>query len=524
MSSDETGKTMSPRRWVEIVEVFVSLALLAACSPKSSSPATWPTPHLRWSTCGERLECSHAKVPLDWSRRGGAQITLAIIRHIASRPRKRIGSLFFNPGGPGVSGIDTVKGAGADLDILSGGRFDIVSWDPRGIGASTPVRCFSDEVSLASFWDHRGIPTTKAASPPYLRKTVGFARRCGASSGTLLRHISTADTARDLDYLRELLGDQRLTYLGWSYGSFLGIVYANMFPDRVRAMAVDGIVDPVPYTTGREAFLANDTADADLVFEKFESLCQRVGRSRCALAGHGPVSPRVNRLLARLRRAAIQAPSAPGGKLTYGDALTAFFSLLRSPGGWPGFARDLKAAQDGDGSALENLARITRSPSGYRLLEPSVAIGCADGPAQQKPQAWPQVIERLTHVSFIDGPLLGWWIWAPCASWPVTDANRYTGPWNAATRIPILVIGTRFDPNTPFTNAQRLAHLLGNATLLTHDGYGHTSTADPSTCVERAERRYFVGLIVPARGTVCASDHPPFDPNFGKPPPSAPSP
>jgi hypothetical protein len=173
-------------------------------------------------------------------------------------------------------------------------------------------------------------------------------------------------------------------------------------------MALDGIIDPVTYTTGREAFLANDTVDADLVFGKFESLCQSAGPSRCVLAGRGPVPARVKRLLTRLRRAPIRAPFAQGGKLSYGDALAAFFLLLRSPEGWPRFAKDLRAAETGDGSALETVALTLRSPTGYALLEPSVAIGCADAPALQPPRAWPQVIDRLTHVSFIYGPLLGW--------------------------------------------------------------------------------------------------------------------
>jgi pimeloyl-ACP methyl ester carboxylesterase len=493
------------------------LALFIGCSPHPTARIVTVSHHVVWRDCGKQLECARVFVPLDWSNRNGAQIRLAVIRRVASQPRRRIGAIFFNPGGPGVSGVDTVKATGADLDNLGGGRFDIVSWDPRGGGASTHVRCFSDEGSLSSFWDHLGVPTTKAASPAYLSKTVGFARRCGEGSGPLLRHISTADTARDLDYLRGLLGERRLTYLGWSYGSFVGSVYANMFPNRVRAMALDGIIDPVTYTTGREAFLANDTVDADLVFGKFESLCQSAGPSRCVLAGRGPVPARVKRLLTRLRRAPIRAPFAQGGKLSYGDALAAFFLLLRSPEGWPRFAKDLRAAETGDGSALETVALTLRSPTGYALLEPSVAIGCADAPALQPPRAWPQVIDRLTHVSFIYGPLLGWWLWAPCASWPVAGANRYTGPWSAKTKVPILIIGTRFDPNTPFANAQRLEHILARAVLLTHDGYGHTSTVDPSTCVEREERRYFVSLIVPARGAVCRSDRLPFDPNFGKP-------
>jgi pimeloyl-ACP methyl ester carboxylesterase len=505
-------------RGFAIVTVVASLAVCGeACTSGPASPPTAAVPHVAWAACGKQLECARVSVPLDWSVPSGPQIHLAVIRHLASDREQRIGSLFFNPGGPGVSGVDTVKAQGAFLDSLGMGRFDVISWDPRGGNASTHVRCFSSSTDLANFWDHSGYPTTKAASPPYLRKTVAFARRCGEISSALLAHVSTADTARDLDYLRELLGEPRLTYLGWSYGSFLGATYANMFPEHVRAMALDGIVDPVRATTGREASLLAGESDTDLVFEKFESLCQRAGPSRCVLAGAGPVAPRIDRLLARLRRADISAPSAPGGKLTYGDFLTALFFVLRDPASWPKLADDIRAAEDGNGSELEMIALKLRSPSGYALLIPSVAIGCADSPAQRPPDAWPQVIDQLTDASFIDGPLQGWLLWAPCASWPVRGANRYTGPWNVSTKTPILIIGTRFDPNTPFVNAQRLERLLGNAILLTHNGYGHTSTADPSACVERAERRYFVSLITPDRGTVCPSDHAPFDPNFGKP-------
>ena len=161
----------------------------------------------------------------------------------------------------------------------------------------------------------------------------------------------------------------------------------------------------------------------------------------------------------------------------------------------------------------------TRSAGG----DPPTAITCTDSPAQQGPGAWPQVIARLTRVSYVAGPFVGWSNWAPCASWPAR-AQRYRGPWNRATENPILLIGTTFDPATPYTNARRVAHLLGNAILLTHEGYGHTSEADPSRCVERATSAYLVQLITPAQGTVCPSDRQPFDPKFGEPPSAEPVP
>ena len=495
---------------------FALLLCLTACAVSAAPAPALAPPNITWKACGAHVECAQVAVPLEWSSPTGPQISLAIIRHPASKPKRRIGTLFFNPGGPGVSGIDTVKGAGDGLDTFGDGRFDIVSWDPRGSGASTHVRCFTNTNALANFWGDLSVPTTASASPAYLRKTTGFARRCGDLSGALLPNISTADTARDLDYLRELLGERQLTYLGWSYGSFLGATYANMFPARVRAMIFDGIVDPVANVAGREPALANGAVDADAVFGDFESLCDRAGRSLCALAGGEPSARGIDGLVQRLRRAPISAPLAPSGKLSYADFLAALFLTIRSPEQWPQLAKDIHAAEGGNGSALELAALKLRSPSGYEQLEAPIAIACADSPAQNPPQAWPQVTSRLTTISFIYGPLFSWWLWAPCASWPVASATRYAGPWNASTKTPILLIGTKHDPNTPFANGPHLQHLLGNAVLLTHDGYGHTSTADPSACVERAERRYLVSLIVPKRGSMCLSDHQPFDPNFGK--------
>lgn len=139
-------------------------------------------------------------------------------------------------------------------------------------------------------------------------------------------------------------------------------------------------------------------------------------------------------------------------------------------------------------------------------------------PDQSPPSAWRQVIGRLTRFSAFNGPVLGWWLWAPCAAWRVRSADRYTGPWNARTKDPILVVGTRYDPNTSYANARITARRLGNAALLTHEGYGHVSLVDPSACVQRAISRYFVNVVAPRRGTVCQSDHQPFDPKFGEPP------
>jgi murein DD-endopeptidase MepM/ murein hydrolase activator NlpD/pimeloyl-ACP methyl ester carboxylesterase len=487
---------------------------------------------ISWRDCGTRLQCARVPVPLDWARPNGRKIELAVLRRRASQPDRRLGALFFNPGGPGSSGIDVIKDPfSADLlDAAGDGRFDLISWDPRGVGASTRVRCFRSQAGEARFWGDLTIPTTTAASRRYAAKARAYARRCGDVSGALLRHISTADTIRDLDHLRRLAGERKLNYVGWSYGTFLGQTYANVYPDRVRAMVLDAVVDAPRYVRGRESSVDNVITPADPVFEQFLALCQAAGPEHvradgktegCALAGEEPVKERVDRLLRQVRTSPIPAPSAdPPGPLTYSKLLTSIFPMLRNPGGWPEWARNLEAAVQGDGSALANIANA--SPPGAGGAPAPVSIGCADSPARQPLTRWPDVIGRLTQTSPLAGPVLGWWLWAPCAAWPARSAQRYTGPWNAKTPNPVLVIGTRYDPNTAYANAQATAKRLGNAVLLTHDGYGHISFVDPSACVMAVYRRYLTELKPPARGTVCPSDRGPFDPEFGEPLPAAP--
>jgi pimeloyl-ACP methyl ester carboxylesterase len=491
----------------------------ASVGPRESASAA-AQPGISWTPCGPRLECANVRVPLNWRKPGGRQIVLAVARHLASRPDERIGSLFVNPGGPGDSGVGAVTERGESLDALTGGRFDIVGWDPRGSGGSTPVSCFRDDAQRARFWDGRPVPTTASEQRRYLAKSKGLARRCGALNGKLLAHISTADTVRDLDHLRRLVGDRRLTFLGESTGTFLGQTYANIFPRRVRAMALDGLEDPVNYTRGTAALLARSLKDVDRLFDAFLRNCQRVGPARCALAGQGSVAKRANRLLARLRRAPIPAPSAsPPGELTYGEALSVIkFEGLPQPSAWPELARQLDQAADGDGSALEITANLGfASAEFHRRLEPGQALLCADSPARQRPRAWPGVVRRLEAVSRIGGSGMGWLIGAPCTAWPTQSSERYTGPWSARTRNPVLLIGTRLDPNTPLANAKIVQRRLRNAVLLTHNGYGHLSAADPSACVTAALGRYLVALDTPRRGTICRSDRRPFDPLFGQP-------
>jgi hypothetical protein len=283
-------------------------------------------------------------------------------------------------------------------------------------------------------------------------------------------------------------------------------------------MALDGVVDPRVVVAGTEARFADTVANTNAVLADFEALCESAGPDRCALAGKGPVAARVDALLARLRRGTIPAPTAePPGPLTYNDVLLPFFVSLQDPSSWPQFAIDLDQAASGDGSALATAGRAALAGLRSPASDGPAAITCTDSPAQEPASAWPRVIGRLTRISPLTGPVAGWSNWAPCASWPARAADRYTGPWTRPTRRPILLVGTTADPSTPYANARAVARLLGNAALLTHDGYGHTSDADPSVCVTRATRAYLVDLTTPPPGTVCPSDRQPFDPDFGAP-------
>jgi len=510
----------SPRR-PRLLLGAVVLALLAAvlapvpaAAAPAAAPASGAAAGIHWTPCGDRLECATVPVPLDWSRPHGPAISLSVMRHLATDPAHRIGSLLLNPGGPGDSGVDEVASRGAFFDALTGGRFDVVGWDPRGSNRSAPVSCFATAAERAAFWGDVLVPTTRADERRYLAKTVGLAQRCGQRNGALLEHISMADQVRDLDHLRQLVGDRQLTFFGESNGTLMGQTYANMFPGRVRAMALSGIVDPIVYRHGLAVTLATGLTDADLVWSKFLSLCQAAGPARCALAGHGPVAPRVDAFLARLRRAPMDTPAGP---LTYGELLAAAkFNVPASPADWPASSVALELALEGDGTILKQLTGDLTSDAVRLAFEQNTALTCADAPSRQTAAQWPAVVHRLTRISRIGGAAFGWIIGAPCASWPTRSATRYDGPFDRHTGTPILLINIRYEPNTPLVSARIAERRLGNAVLLVQDGYGHLIANDPSACVDAALSTYLVHLRTPARGSRCGSDHEPFDPAFGQ--------
>lgn len=508
--------------FVSAFAVVLLVAVPAGSAPTSTAAANGVGAPIPWAACNwphEDLQCARIRVPLDWDHPRGRTIRLAVIRHLASKPDQRIGTAFINPGGPGDTGVGLLKGDPEGVDEIGGGRFDVVSWDPRGTNSSTQVRCFRSPGAEGRFWAGATIPMTKAGSKRAMRRSARLAKRCGKVGGWLLPHISTADTARDLDHLRKLMGEKKLTYIGLSYGTYLGQTYANLFPDRVRAMLLNGLVDAQRYSKSAESRTAMFASSADEVFSRLLSLCDQAGPERCELARHGQsAAKRVNRLFARVRRRPIPAPGASPPRLSrvelsYTGLLFSQFQPLRAPRTWPGDAANLDAALRGDGSALATEGGFFLEPTGWSAASISTAIQCADAGAKSGSRGWLRHIRRLGQKSRLQGLVQGWWL-APCASWPVRGQDTYRGPWNAKTPNPILLINQRYDPSTNYRNAVRADRYLGNAVLLTHEGYGHLAFQNPSACVDEAMVAYLVDLVTPPRGTVCQSNQQPFDPEF----------
>lgn len=231
---------------VVVAAVFPLASPASAAGPRSRAGEAVRRAGIAWKNCGRQLQCAKVSVPLNWRRPDGTHIQLAVIRRLAPDQKHLIGSMFVNPGGPGESGVDLVRSAGSELLAWGGGRFNVVSWDPRGTHRSDPVRCFTSHASEDRFWRGVQIPTTPARSRAYVRKVVQLARRCGRLSGQLLDNVSTEDTARDLNYLRQLMGDRTLTYVGLSYGTFLGSLSSARPPVPLAARSPATHPRPLP--------------------------------------------------------------------------------------------------------------------------------------------------------------------------------------------------------------------------------------------------------------------------------------
>ncbi len=495
---------------------------------------------LEWHPCARaitpRTGCSTMRVPRSYAHPGRGRIHLAIVRHRASDPDRRVGTLFFNPGGPGCCPTSFVPEA-VKLELFPRAieaRFDIVSWDPRGVGESTAVQCFQSPRRESRFLDGlpEGFPVGRRQKRTWVRLFRKFGRRCRRANGALLRHVSTAETARDLNRLRRALGAGRMNYLGISYGTFLGATYANLFPDRVRAMVLDGNVNPRSWIHRRRridrgAFLGTELRlRSDLgtkrTLNAFLDLCGRASADDCAFSAGTPAATqaKLNRLLRRLRRHPARYGTSYAALVSYvASALETVRPIGQSPG-WAGLALTLEHLWT---RAQPNVARATTSRmspgfatvfagratrAAYEGPEQQYAIYCSESPNPRPAAFWLQ-----SRIGFERSGAVGrYWSWLPepCGSWPARAADRYTGPWDRPTPNPVLVVGNTHDPSTPYRESKAMATLLAKARLLTVAGYGHTELTNPSSCAGRYESRYLIDLALPPPRTRCRQDYLPF--------------
>ena len=455
-------------------------------------------PQVRDSPGGDRplsYGCGRLRVPLDYRDPSRKAIDLLLVRVRLAGQQKRIGSLVVNPGGPGASGADAAIGLGLSLptDVLK--RFDVVGFDPRGVGLSAPVECISDQLKDQSL---QLDPDARDAFAAQVKLAGQVSSNCVAKYGDDLQHYNTEETARDLDLVRQAVGDTRLTYLGYSYGTRLGSVYAQLFPKRVRALVLDGAVDP---KAGELASAQTQAAGFERAFDQFAGDCKT--RNAACLIGPDPRAT-VNRILAEARRSPI--PGGSGGrKATAGPVLLAIVSALYDRGDWAELESALADADNGNSSGLFTLADRynERDDKGHytNLADANTAINCADT-AEKVPDA---TVRRALTSWRKQYPLFGSSLalgLLTCQQW---RAPREPLPAvRAAGAPPVLVIGTVNDPATPYASAKVLARTLASARLLTWRGEGHT--AYPKTrCVTAAVDAYLVNLKLPAANATCAA-------------------
>jgi pimeloyl-ACP methyl ester carboxylesterase len=472
--------------------------------PAAADPATAPEvarfygQKLSWSGCGGGFRCAKVTVPVDWAQPAGPTIQLAVKRLPSSGTK--IGSMLINPGGPGVSGLSFVDQAREQFGRPVRDAYDIVGWDPRGVGQSAPIDCYTTAqadqyVAVDATPDNPAeVVALQAAG-----RDLGVA--CQRKVGPLLGHVDTLSTVKDMDLLRAVLGDSRLSYYGASYGTFLGAWYAQEFPWRVGRLVLDGAVDPSLTT---DQYAAGQAEGFYRGLRAFIADC--LPRRECPLRGSVDDGiDQLGKLIAAADQHPLRTMDKSGRKLTeslflVGVAMAMYLDQL-----WPTLVKGLTEATQGDGSTLLSLADLyyeRDNPKAYtETLAANAAIYCLDHPDNDTAVEVKALADTLQKKYPPQGAAMGWGV-IGCSQWPikaVMKPQRLTAPGAA----PILVVGTTGDPATPYEWAKSLASQLSSGRLLTWDGSGHTAYGQGSTCVARVVESYLVAGVVPARDTTC---------------------
>lgn len=459
------------------------------------------TQELQWTSCGS-LDCTWVTVPLDYADPAGATIKLRVNRDRTSSPGTHAGTILINPGGPGVSGLNFTSYISSLLSAEVTKQYDVVGFDPRSVGKSEPVKCMTDAFTVK--WLNTDVtPDTKSEQQTLLDRASQIGAGCLKYTPAITDHDSTIDAARDLDIIRAALGESKLDYLGFSYGTYLGTIYAGLFPGNVGRLVLDGALDP----TLNAMQLSHGQSDGfQLALKRFMNDC--LDRSSCPFDGStAKALSSLNSFLVGLDSHPMQA--RPRQPLVQSQAISAVFGSLYATWQWPNLRSALrKAVNNGNGIAMQDLAfnSTDRTVSGKfmtNMQSAFLAIGCTDTTAPPKRKGLADAAKNWAKGTTVPELARAMsWGNAPCSYWPVSAS----APQQAVTAEgapTILVIGTKYDPATPLAWAKALASQLSSGTLLQYNGDGHTAFGGSSNCIDNAVDAFFLTGVAPPDGKVC---------------------
>jgi pimeloyl-ACP methyl ester carboxylesterase len=494
--------------------------VLAAFIPTASARPTEPgqaaarvahkTPPLVWHDCGDGYQCSTITVPRDYDHPKGPTFDVAVIRLPAQDQEHRIGALFVNFGGPGGDAVDTIHAIGAGLFGAVNDRFDIVGVDPRGVGHTQPsVDCQANQ-ETDGIYSQPFVTPFNLDVTALIAKDKGYINRCKSLNGSVLRYLSTANTARDMDRVRAAMGESKLNYFGFSYGTFLGSTYATLFPNRYRAMVLDGPVDVNGYANKPMEGLREQSMGFERALGRFFQACA-ADQSFCGFGGADPwdaFDEMVADAYAHPLPASGDDPRpVDGDDMIAGAVLATYAKQL-----WPFLVQALQEAEAGDGTTFRLLSDFFygRNPDGTYSpgLDRYFLITAAD-------QRYVHDVRTYLDAGDHSWGLFDhtWWntgyVELNYGLYDVKSDNVYRGPFRASSSAPtVLEVATTYDPATPYRGALRTAATLGNVRLLTMRGDGHTAYGGNSACIDDAVNLYIETLTLPAAGTMCRQEVP----------------
>jgi pimeloyl-ACP methyl ester carboxylesterase len=473
-----------------------------ASAPSASGSASLYSQKIAWRDCGNGFQCGSIQVPLDYAHPTGTLLTLAVIR-LPAEGGQRKGSLVLNPGGPGGSGVEFARGSARQFGADLRRNFDIVGFDPRGVGQSRPpVRCLTGK-QLDQFFQTDTSPDNAAELNALVNISRTWADDCQTRVPKLLPYVGTANAAHDIDLLRAALGDQGLTYYGASYGTYLGAYYAQEFPKHVRALVLDGAIDP---RLTAEQINIEQAKGFDTATKAFAADCVKTrdcplgtGSTRAALG-------RLAQLFAQADKRPLRNGLNDGRIVDESLAELGVAAALYNKQTWPALKLALRNAIDqNDGTTLLRLADllIERNKDGTysNQTEANMAVNCVDKPYDRNLGAWQQQADRAKRAAPLFGQFVVWGT-LPCGYWPAQDHTR-PAPFSANGAPPIVVVGTTRDPATPYKWAQGLASTLKSGVLLSLDGDGHTAYLQGNPCITTAVDRYLITGTPPRKNTMC---------------------